>query len=200
MVELKRLIIATRNRGKIKEFKELFQGTGWQVISMDEAGIDEEIVEDGMTFDENALIKARAVQRITGDIVLADDSGLEVDFLNRAPGIYTSRFLQDHTQYAERYQALLRLLEGVPDPYRKARFVCSVAVAAGDQELTVRGVLDGRIAQRAAGSNGFGYDPVFWVPQYGKTLAELDSETKNQISHRGKAFRAVASRIREIIR
>jgi XTP/dITP diphosphohydrolase len=198
VVKLKRVIIATRNRGKIQEIKNLLQGTDCEVLSMDEAGIHKDITEDGLTFDENALIKAVAIQRITGGIVLADDSGLEVDFLNHAPGIYTARFLGEGAQDADRCCGLLKLMEGIPDEYRSARFVCSAAIATGDGELTVRGVLEGRIALRAAGSNGFGYDPVFLVPQYGKTLAQLDSELKNRISHRGKAFREIAERIKEL--
>lgn len=196
---MKTLIIATRNQGKIREIKELLHETDYQVLSMGEAGIDQEIAEDGMTFEENALIKARAIFRITGGIVLADDSGLEVDFLNQAPGVFTARFLGNHAPDADRCRGLLKLLEGVPDPYRKARFVCTAALVSKDGETTVRGVLEGAIAHQAAGSNGFGYDPIFWVPEYGMTLAQLDSETKNRISHRGNAFRAIAKHLRERI-
>jgi len=195
-----RVIVATRNRGKLQEIKKLLEGINCEVLSMEEAGIHEDIAEDGLTFDENAIIKARAIRKITGGIVLADDSGLEVDFLNRAPGVYTARFLGEGARDADRCQGLLKLMEGVPDEYRGARFVCSAAIAAGDEEITVRGVLEGMIARQAAGSNGFGYDPVFLVPQYGKTLAQLDTEVKNRISHRGKAFRAVAERLREMLR
>jgi XTP/dITP diphosphohydrolase len=197
---MKRVIIATRNTGKIQEIKKLLEGADCEVLSMDEAGIHGSIDEDGATFDENALIKAKAIRRVTGDIVIADDSGLEVDFLNHAPGVYTARFLQDKARYTDRCRGLLKLMEGVPDEYRGARFVCSAALVTGDGDITVRGVLEGRIALQAAGSNGFGYDPVFLVPQYGKTLAQLDSDVKNRISHRGKAFRAVAERIRELTR
>lgn len=196
---MKTLIIATRNQGKIREIKELLHETDYQVLSMGEAGIDQEIAEDGMTFEENALIKARAIFRITGGIVLADDSGLEVDFLNQAPGVFTARFLGNHAPDADRCRGLLKLLEGVPDPYRKARFVCTAALVSKDGETTVRGVLEGAIAHQVAGSNGFGYDPIFWVPEYGMTLAQLDSETKNRISHRGNAFRAIAKHLRERI-
>ncbi len=195
-----RVIIATRNKGKMQEIRKLLEGTDCEILSMDEAGIHKDIEENGLTFDENAIIKAKVIRRITGGIVLADDSGLEVDFLNRAPGVYTARFLGDDARDCDRCQGLLRLMEGVPDEYRGARFVCSAAIATDDGEMTVKGVLEGRIARHAAGSNGFGYDPVFWVPQYGKTLAQLDSDIKNMISHRGKAFRAVAERIRELIR
>lgn len=196
---MKRLIIATKNKGKLQEIKEILTGLELEIISMAEAGIDREIEENGMSFDENALIKATAIQRITGDMVLADDSGLEVDFLNQAPGIYTARFLGVHAHDMERYRGLLRLLEGVPDPYRKARFVSAVAVVSNDRKLTVKGVLDGKIARQAAGNNGFGYDPVFLVPEYGKTLAELNTDIKNRISHRGKALRAIAQRLKELV-
>jgi len=196
---LKTLIIATKNKGKIREIKELLEGTPWEIRSMGEAGIDLDIVEDGTTFEENALIKAKAIRKITGGVVLADDSGLEVDFLNQAPGIYTARFLGEHAPDADRCRGLLRLLDGVPDPYRKARFVCSAAIVSEHLEMTVRGVLEGQIAWQAAGANGFGYDPIFWVPEYGMTLAQMDSETKNRISHRGKAFRAVAERLKQLL-
>lgn len=196
---MKTLIIATKNKGKIREIKELLEGTPWEIRSMAEAGFDQDIVEDGETFEENALIKARAIHRITGGIVLADDSGLEVDFLNQAPGIYTARFLGEHAQDVDRCRGLLSLLDGVSDPYRKARFVCSAAIVSGEGEMTVRGALEGEIALQAAGTNGFGYDPIFWVPEYGKTLAQLDSETKNRISHRGKAFRKVAEYLKQML-
>lgn len=195
---MKRIIVATRNRGKLKEIRELLEGCGCKILSMDEAGIHEDIAENGLTFEENALIKARAIRRITGDIVLADDSGLEIDFLNNAPGIYTARFLGKDTRDEDRWNAILKLMDGVPEQYRGARFVCCAAVVSEDGEKTVTGVLEGRIANEAAGSNGFGYDPIFLVPEYGRTLAQLDSDTKNSISHRGRAFRKVAELIKEL--
>jgi len=195
---LKRIIVATRNRGKLKEIRELLEGCGCKILSMDEAGIHEDIAENGLTFEENALIKARAIRRITGDIVLADDSGLEIDFLNNAPGIYTARFLGKDARDEDRWNAILKLMDGVPEQYRGARFVCCAAVVSEDGEKTVTGVLEGRIANEAAGSNGFGYDPIFLVPEYGRTLAQLDSDTKNSISHRGRAFRKVAELIKEL--
>lgn len=198
MIKLKRIIVATRNRGKLKEIRELLEGCGCKILSMDEAGIHEDIAENGLTFEENALIKARAIRRITGDIVLADDSGLEIDFLNNAPGIYTARFLGKDARDEDRWNAILKLMDGVPEQYRGARFVCCAAVVSEDGEKTVTGVLEGRIANEAAGSNGFGYDPIFLVPEYGRTLAQLDSDTKNSISHRGRAFRKVAELIKEL--
>jgi non-canonical purine NTP pyrophosphatase, rdgB/HAM1 family len=198
VIKLKRIIVATRNRGKLKEIRELLEGCGCKILSMDEAGIHEDIAENGLTFEENALIKARAIRRITGDIVLADDSGLEIDFLNNAPGIYTARFLGKDARDEDRWNAILKLMDGVPEQYRGARFVCCAAVVSEDGEKTVTGVLEGRIANEAAGSNGFGYDPIFLVPEYGRTLAQLDSDTKNSISHRGRAFRKVAELIKEL--
>lgn len=198
MIKLKRIIVATRNRGKLKEIRKLLEGCGCKILSMDEAGIHEDIAENGLTFEENALIKARAIRRITGDIVLADDSGLEIDFLNNAPGIYTARFLGKDARDEDRWNAILKLMDGVPEQYRGARFVCCAAVVSEDGEKTVTGVLEGRIANEAAGSNGFGYDPIFLVPEYGRTLAQLDSDTKNSISHRGRAFRKVAELIKEL--
>lgn len=195
---MKRIIVATRNRGKLKEIRKLLEGCGCKILSMDEAGIHEDIAENGLTFEENALIKARAIRRITGDIVLADDSGLEIDFLNNAPGIYTARFLGKDARDEDRWNAILKLMDGVPEQYRGARFVCCAAVVSEDGEKTVTGVLEGRIANEAAGSNGFGYDPIFLVPEYGRTLAQLDSDTKNSISHRGRAFRKVAELIKEL--
>lgn len=195
---MKRIIVATRNRGKLKEIRELLEGCGCKILSMDEAGIHEDIAENGLTFEENALIKARAIRRITGDIVLADDSGLEIDFLNNAPGIYTARFLGKDARDEDRWNAILKLMDCVPEQYRGARFVCCAAVVSEDGEKTVTGVLEGRIANEAAGSNGFGYDPIFLVPEYGRTLAQLDSDTKNSISHRGRAFRKVAELIKEL--
>lgn len=185
---MKRIIVATRNRGKLKEIRKLLEGCGCKILSMDEAGIHEDIAENGLTFEENALIKARAIRRITGDIVLADDSGLEIDFLNNAPGIYTARFLGKDARDEDRWNAILKLMDGVPEQYRGARFVCCAAVVSEDGEKTVTGVLEGRIANEAAGSNGFGYDPIFLVPEYGRTLAQLDSDTKNKYKSQGKGL------------
>lgn len=189
---MRKLIIATRNKGKVNEIKSLLKGSDFEVLSMIEAGIDADVEEDGTSFEENSLKKARAIQKITGGLVLADDSGLEIDFLNNAPGIYTARFMGDAARDQERYTGILRLLEGIPDEYRKARFVCAASVVSEKGGITARGILEGKIAYSAAGMNGFGYDPIFWVPEYNKTLAELDNETKNSISHRGNAFRKIA--------
>ena len=163
---------------------------------------DEEIIEDGMTFEENAEIKARTVSRVlTNDIVLADDSGLEIDYLDKAPGIYSARFAGEDTSYDIKNRILLDRLEGVPDEERTARFVCAVAAVFPDgTSETVRETIEGRIAHEPAGENGFGYDPIFYVPEYECTTAEMSEEQKNELSHRGKALRSMKRILEEKFR
>lgn len=177
----------------------ILKDLGMEILSMKEAGVDVDIVEDGMSFEENAEIKARAVARVlTSDIVLADDSGLEIDYLDKAPGIYSARFAGEDTSYDIKNSILLDRLEGVPDEERTARFVCAVAAVFPDGTVTtVRKTIEGRIAYAAAGTNGFGYDPIFYVPEYGCTTAEMDPERKNELSHRGKALRAMRDMLKE---
>lgn len=190
---MKKIIFATGNENKLKEIREIMSDVDAQIISMKEAGIETDIVEDGTTFEENAVIKASAIAKLAGDaIVLADDSGLEIDYLNGEPGVYSARYMGEDTSYRIKNQALIDRLEGVPDEKRTARFVCAVAMAAPDGRVeTVRGTIEGRIGYEERGENGFGYDPIFVVPEYGCTSAELTPEQKNAISHRGKALRAV---------
>ena len=194
----KRIIFATGNENKMKEIRMILADLGMEILSMKEAGVDEEIVEDGMSFEENAEIKARAVSRVlTGDIVLADDSGLEIDYLDKAPGIYSSRFAGEDTSYDIKNRIFLDRLEGVPDEKRTARFVCAIAAAFPDGTMkTVREAMEGRIGYKESGENGFGYDPIFYLPEYGCTSAELSMEEKNKISHRGKALRAIKDELR----
>ena len=175
---------------------------GMEIVSMKEAGVDEEIIEDGMTFEENAEIKARTVSRVlTNDIVLADDSGLEIDYLDKAPGIYSARFAGEDTSYDIKNRILLDRLEGVPDEERTARFVCAVAAVFPDgTSETVRETIEGRIAHEPAGENGFGYDPIFYVPEYECTTAEMSEEQKNELSHRGKALRSMKRILEEKFR
>ena len=182
-----------------KDAKEILKDLGLEILSMKEAGVDADIVEDGMTFEENAEIKARAVARIlTNDIVLADDSGLEIDYLDKAPGIYSARFAGEDTSYDIKNRILLDRLEGIPEEERTARFVCAVAAVFPDGTVsTVRKTIEGRIAQESAGSNGFGYDPIFYVPEYGCTTAEMTPDQKNELSHRGKALRAMRDILKE---
>ena len=194
----KRIIFATGNENKMNEIRMILKDLGLEILSMKEAGVDIDIVEDGMTFEENAEIKARSVARIlTSDIVLADDSGLEIDYLDKAPGIYSARFAGEDTSYDIKNRILLDRLEGVPEEERTARFVCAVAAVFPDGTVsTVRKTIEGRIAEESAGDNGFGYDPIFYVPEYGCTTAQMSPEQKNELSHRGKALRAM----REILK
>lgn len=189
----RRIIFATGNKDKMKEIRQILADLGMEIISMKEAGVDIDIVEDGMSFEENAEIKARSVSRVlTNDIVLADDSGLEIDYLDKAPGIYSARFAGEDTSYDIKNRIFLDRLEGVPDEERTARFVCAVAAVFPDgTSETVRETIEGRIAHEPAGENGFGYDPIFYVPEYECTTAEMSEEQKNELSHRGKALRSM---------
>ena len=188
----KKLIFATGNEGKMKEIREILGDLDYEILSMKEAGVDVDIVEDGTTFEENAIIKAKTVMEATGSIVLADDSGLEIDYLNKEPGVYSARYMGENTSYRIKNQIILDRLYGVPDIVRSARFVCVIAAAFPDGTIeTRRATIEGRIAQEPAGENGFGYDPIFYLPDRGKTTAQLSAEEKNEISHRGKALRQI---------
>ncbi len=189
---MKRLIFATGNQDKMREIREILAGDDVEVLSLKDLDLDVDIVEDGSTFEENAAIKAKTICKMTGEIVLADDSGLEIDYLNKEPGIYSARYMGEHTSYVEKNANLIGRLEGVPDEKRTARFVCAIAAAFPDGSVRiVRGTMEGRIGYEAKGENGFGYDPIFYLPEYGCTSAELSREEKNRISHRGKALRAM---------
>ena len=197
---MKRMIFATGNAGKMKEIRMIMEGTGYEVISMKEAGVDIEIEENGSTYEENAMIKAKAVAAITGDTVLADDSGLEIDYLNKEPGVQSARYLGEDTPYAIKTASLISRLEGVPDEQRTARFVCAIAAVLPDgRELTTRATIEGRIGYEEKGNHGFGYDPIFYVPEFGKTTAELTEEEKNQVSHRGKALELMKKELNRTI-
>ncbi len=185
-----RIIFATGNAGKMREIKEILSDLPYEVVSMKEAGVTADIVEDGTTFEENALIKARTIAELTGEIALADDSGLEVDYLDKAPGIYSARFLGEDTSYEVKNKYLIDKLEGVEGADRSARFVCAIACVWPDGRSKVcRATIEGELAKAPAGENGFGYDPIFYVPQFGKTTAQLSMAEKNEISHRAKALR-----------
>ena len=189
---MKKLIFATGNAGKMKEIRMILADMGYEIRSMKEEGIDPEIIEDGTTFEENAVIKAKAVAALTDAIVLADDSGLEIDALNKEPGIYSARYMGEDTSYHVKNNNLIERLEGVPEERRTARFVCAIAAVLPDGKVLVTtGTIEGRIGYEERGENGFGYDPIFYVPEYGCTSAELTEEQKNEISHRGKALRAM---------
>ena len=184
-----KIIFATGNQGKMREIKQIMGDMDVEVISMKEAGIDIEIEENGTTFEENALIKARAIANEANAIVLADDSGLEIDFLDKAPGVMSARYMGEDTPYEIKNAHILELLKEVQGQARSARFVCSIAAVFPDgREFTTYATIEGEIAHKSAGENGFGYDPIFFVPEFGKTTAELSADEKNKISHRGKAL------------
>ena len=184
-----RIIFATGNKDKMKEIRAILADLGMEILSMKEAGLTADITEDGVTFEENAEIKARAIAGLCRDIVLADDSGLEIDALGGEPGIYSARYLGEDTSYRVKNKNLIDRLEGIPDEKRTARFVCVIAAVFPDgSSEVVRGVIEGRIGYEERGNNGFGYDPIFIAPEYGFTTAELSEEQKNRISHRGKAL------------
>ncbi len=194
----RKVIFATSNEGKMKEVRSILEGMNLEVLSMKEAGIQVEVVEDGTTFEENAIMKATEIQKACGEIVLADDSGLEIDYLNKEPGIYSARYMGEDTSYAIKNQSLIHRLEGVEEEKRTARFVCAIAAAFPDGTVEVaRGTIEGRIGYEEKGDNGFGYDPIFYVPEYGCTTAELTMEQKNEASHRGKALRIMKEIMKE---
>lgn len=193
---MRKIIFATGNAGKMKEIREILKDLDAEVLSMKEAGVEADIVEDGKTFEENAVIKAKTVCELTGEIALADDSGLEIDYLNKEPGIYSARYMGEDTSYRIKNANLIERLEGVPDEKRTARFVCAIAAAFPDGTVkTVRGTMEGRIGYEEAGENGFGYDPIFYLPDMSRTTAELSPEEKNAVSHRGKALAAMKEQI-----
>ena len=201
---MQRIIFATGNQGKIREIRRILEnltikGELAQILSMKDAGIDIDIEENGTTFEENAVIKAKAVGAEAKDaIVLADDSGLVIDHLNGEPGIYSARYMGEDTSYRIKNASLIERLSGVEDEKRTARFVCAIAAAMPDGTVfTETGTIEGRIGYEEKGENGFGYDPIFYVPEYGKTTAELTEDEKNEVSHRGKALRAVRKRLEE---
>ncbi|MCQ2537409.1 MAG: RdgB/HAM1 family non-canonical purine NTP pyrophosphatase [Lachnospiraceae bacterium] len=191
-----KIIFATGNKGKLKEINEILAGTDYEVVSMKDAGFDIDVEETGETFEENALIKARAICEASGCLTLSDDSGMEIDYLNKAPGVQSARFLGHDTSYDIKNAKILEMLEGVPKEKRTARYVCSIAAVWPDgRSRVVTENFEGYIAFEAKGTNGFGYDPIFFVPEYNMTDAELAPEIKNEIGHRGKAMR----RMKEIL-
>ena len=195
---MKRIIFATGNQDKMREIRMILKDTGIPIVSMKEAGISPQIDENGKTFEENAVIKARTVAMLTGETAMADDSGLEIDFLGGEPGIYSARYLGEDTSYTIKNAIILDRMKDVPDEERTARFVCAVAAVMPDgTTLTCRGVMEGRIAWESAGGNGFGYDPIFYLPSYGCTSAELAPDDKNAISHRGSALRQMRQLLKE---
>lgn len=196
---MEKIIFATGNQGKMREVRSILSDLDMEILSMAEAGIEAEIEENGTTFGENALIKAHAIAAKLSDqevIVLADDSGLEVDYLNKEPGIYSARYMGEDTSYEIKNQNIIDRLKGVPKEKRSARFVCAIAAAfANGEDCVVQGTIEGYIGWEPAGENGFGYDPIFYVDQYNCSTAQLSMENKNQLSHRGKALRAMKEKL-----
>ena len=187
---MRRLIFATGNEHKMVEMREILGELPVEILSMKDVGIKADIVENGSTFEENALIKAKEVCKLAGEMVLADDSGLEIDYLNGEPGIYSARYMGEDTSYRIKNQNLIDRLEGVPEEKRTARFVCAIAAAFPDgRSFVVRGTIEGIIGYEERGTNGFGYDPIFYLPERGVSTAEIPPEEKNSISHRGNALR-----------
>ena len=185
-----RIIFATGNEGKMKEVRMLLADLGLPVLSLKDAGIHADIVENGSTFAENAVIKATEIRKITNALVLADDSGLVIDYLGGEPGIYSARYLGEDTPYSIKNAEILKRCEGVPDEKRDARFVCVIACAYPDGTVdTATGIIEGKLAKEPKGENGFGYDPIFYLPERGMTTGEMEPEEKNAISHRGIAIR-----------
>ena len=199
------IIFATGNKNKMIEIRMILADLGCKILSQKEAGIQADVVEDGQTFEENALIKATTIADIArkmpeykNAVVLADDSGLEIDALNKEPGIYSARYMGEDTSYDIKNQALIDRLEGVPDEKRTARFVCAIAAAIPDGSTeVVRGTMEGRIGYEITGENGFGYDPIFYLPQFGCSSAELEPEKKNELSHRGEGLRKMRKVLEE---
>lgn len=189
-----KVLFATTNKNKVNEINQMLKGTNIEVVSMEEAKIDIDVVEDGDTFEENALKKATEIMKVAKMTVIADDSGLEIDYLNKEPGIYSARYLGRETPYLQKNEIILDKLKGVPEEKRKARFVCSVAVAFIDGTTkVVKETIEGIIGYEQKGENGFGYDPIFFVPEYNMTTAQMKSEQKNEISHRGKAIKKIVN-------
>lgn len=193
-----KIIFATGNEHKMEEIRMILEDLKMPIYSLKEMGIDVDIVEDGATFEENAIIKATEIAKLTEGIILADDSGLEIDYLHKEPGIYSARYAGTDTSYDIKNRMLLGRLEGVPEEKRTARFVCAIAAVFPDgTTATVRGTIEGRIGYEIIGENGFGYDPIFYVPEYQCTTAQLSKEKKNELSHRGKALRQMRTMIEE---
>lgn len=197
-MEKKRLIFATGNEGKMKEIRMLLGDLGYEIISLNDLNLEVDIEENGDTFEENAIIKAKTIMKLTNEMVMADDSGLEIDYLNGEPGVHSARFMGENTPYTIKNNHIMRLLSDAKKDERTARFVCAIACIFPDGEvLTTEGTIEGTIAYEEKGENGFGYDSIFYLPEYKCTTAELSPEMKNQISHRGKALREMRKRLEE---
>ena len=195
-----KIVFATKNEGKVREVIKMLNMDKIELITMAQAGIDVDVVEDGTTFEENAMKKAVEIMKISGMPAIADDSGLEIDYLDKQPGVHSARFLGHDTSYDIKNKKILEMLEGVPDEKRTARFVSAVCLALPDgRTITTRGTIEGAIGHEIKGTNGFGYDPIFFIPEINKYSAELTMDEKNAISHRGKAIAQMREKILEIL-
>lgn len=194
------IVFATKNENKLKEIRQILEGLPYEIKSMKEMGIDVQIEENGESFEENAAIKVNAIMDLTGCMVMADDSGLEVDYMGKKPGIHSARFLGEDTPYNEKNSYIIEQLKDAKEDERSARFVCAIALGRPGFPVVVKtGVMEGRIHTCIAGENGFGYDPIFYLPEYKMTSAEISPDEKNAISHRGKALRAMRDYLLEIM-
>ncbi len=195
-----KIVFATKNKGKVNEVVKIFNTDKIELVTMEQAGIDIDVVEDGTTFEENAEKKAVEIMKASGEAAIADDSGLEIDFLDKQPGIHSARFLGHDTPYSIKNAKILDMLKDVPEEKRTARFVCAVCLALPDGRIIrSKGTLEGRIGNKITGENGFGYDPIFFIPEKNCYSAELSTEEKNKISHRGKAMAEMREKILEIL-
>ena len=193
---INRMIFATTNEGKMKEIRMIMADLGMEILSLKDLGIKVDIEENGTTFEENAIIKAKAICEMTGEMVLADDSGLVVDYMNKAPGVYSARYLGEDTPYSVKNQTIIDNLKDAKDEERSARFVCAIAAAFPDGKvITTRATVEGYIGYEEKGTNGFGYDPLLYVPEYKMTTGEMNPELKNKISHRGKALEMMKEKL-----
>lgn len=198
-MKIEKMIFATGNEGKLREIRMILGDLGAEILSLKEAGIQADVEEDGTTFEENAVIKATEIMKLTGQIVLADDSGLEVDALNKEPGIYSARYMGHDTSYHIKNQNIIDRLAGKTGEERSARFVCAIAAAFPDgRVITSRATMEGQIGYEEKGTNGFGYDPIFYLPDHHCYSGELPLEEKNRLSHRGKALRMMKEELRKL--
>lgn len=192
-----KIIFATSNEGKLKEVRAILSLFGLKVTSLQEENIYIDIEETGKTFEENAIIKAEAIMKLTGCVVMADDSGLEVDYINKEPGIFSARYLGEDTSQTVKNKSIIDRLTNAKDAFRSARFVCCIATAFPDGRIyTTSGTVEGLIDYAEKGSNGFGYDPILYIPEYSQTIAQMTEELKNTISHRFKALRLMGEKLK----
>ena len=197
MSDKKKIIFATTNEGKMNEIRMIMADLNVELLSLKDLDIQTQIEENGTTFEENAIIKAKAISEITGEMVMADDSGLEVDYMDKAPGVYSARYLGEDTPYSIKNQTILDNLKDAKDEERSARFVCAIAAAFPDGKvITSIATIEGLIAAEERGTNGFGYDPLLYVPEYDMTTGEMTPELKNKISHRGKALEIMKEKLK----